>query len=150
MHRDFKGVWIPRAIWLSTELSLIEKCLLVEIDSLDCSEKHCYAANSRMAEYLGCSEPTVKRAIAKLIEKGLLSAVYKKTHEGTIRTLKTLPIPQIGTDQNDPSDGSKRSPGTDQIDPLLNTEESNTEDSLPVEMNTNSIWYKRLIGGGTK
>lgn len=35
MNRDFKGVWIPKEIWLSTELTLQEKVMLVEIDSLD-------------------------------------------------------------------------------------------------------------------
>jgi hypothetical protein len=34
-NRDFKGVWIPKEIWINTDLSIIEKVLLVEIDSLD-------------------------------------------------------------------------------------------------------------------
>ena len=29
--RDFKGVWIPKEIWLSENLSLMEKVLFVEI-----------------------------------------------------------------------------------------------------------------------
>ncbi len=33
--RDFKGIWIPKEIWLSDQLSLMEKILLVEIHSLD-------------------------------------------------------------------------------------------------------------------
>ena len=33
--RDFKGVWIPKEIWLSTDLKVMEKLILVEIDSLD-------------------------------------------------------------------------------------------------------------------
>ena len=33
--RDFKGIWIPKDIWLSKELSLMEKVLFVEIHSLD-------------------------------------------------------------------------------------------------------------------
>ena len=35
MERDFMGIWIPREIWLSEELSLMEKVLFVEIHSLD-------------------------------------------------------------------------------------------------------------------
>jgi len=29
--RDFKGVWIPKEIWLSDQLSLMEKVLFVEM-----------------------------------------------------------------------------------------------------------------------
>ena len=47
-NRDFKGVWIPKEIWLNTDLSIIEKVLLVEIDSLDNSDRGCFASN----EYL--------------------------------------------------------------------------------------------------
>ena len=39
-ERDFKGVWIPREIWLSTKLSMLEKIILTEIDSL-ASENGC-------------------------------------------------------------------------------------------------------------
>jgi len=38
--RDFKGVWIPKDIWLSENLSLMEKVLFVEIHSLD-NERGC-------------------------------------------------------------------------------------------------------------
>ena len=31
--RDFKGVWIPKEIWLSLDLTLVEKCLL-EVDPI--------------------------------------------------------------------------------------------------------------------
>ena len=35
MNRDFKGVWIPKEVWLDDKLSWMEKLFLVEIDSLD-------------------------------------------------------------------------------------------------------------------
>jgi hypothetical protein len=44
LNRDFKGVWIPKEIWISSQLSLFEKVLFVEINSLD-NERHCYAGN---------------------------------------------------------------------------------------------------------
>ena len=37
-ERDFKGIWIPKEIWLSEQLSLVEKVLFVEIHSLDFNE----------------------------------------------------------------------------------------------------------------
>jgi hypothetical protein len=44
MNRDFKGVWIPKDVWLDHNLTWMEKLLLVEIDSLD-AEKGCFASN---------------------------------------------------------------------------------------------------------
>ena len=67
MNRNFKGVWIPKEIWLSKELSLLEKCILVELDSLD-NEDGCYASNKYLAEFCGCSEKSITRAIKHLSE----------------------------------------------------------------------------------
>lgn len=57
--RDFKGVWIPKEIWLSPELSLMEKVLFVEIHSLD-NERGCYASNRHFAEFFGLSERQIR------------------------------------------------------------------------------------------
>ena len=50
--RDFKGVWIKKEIWLNTNLTLIEKVLIVEIDSLDNSERGCFASNEYLAKFV--------------------------------------------------------------------------------------------------
>ena len=50
MNRDFKGVWIPKDVWLDHNLSWMEKLLLVEIDSLD-AEKGCFASNGYFGEF---------------------------------------------------------------------------------------------------
>ena len=47
-ERDFKGVWIPKHIWLTDDLGWTEKMLLVEIDSLD-REHGCFASNEHIA-----------------------------------------------------------------------------------------------------
>src|SRR5512145_1551891 len=57
--RDFKGVWIPREIWLSPTLSLMEKVLFVEIHSLD-NERGCYASNRHFAAFFGVSERQIR------------------------------------------------------------------------------------------
>lgn len=99
-ERDFKGVWIPREIWLSNELSLFEKCLLVEIDSLDCGPKHCFKSNESLAEFLGCSVPTVSRGVKNLAQKKFISVVIEKTAFGSIRTIKSLIKMMSGANQN--------------------------------------------------
>ena len=42
MEREFKGVWIPKEVWLNNELSLVEKALLAEIDSFSGDGKAFY------------------------------------------------------------------------------------------------------------
>lgn len=71
MNRDFKGVWIPKEIWLSSELSLLEKVILVEISSLD-NEEHCTAGNDYFAEFCNCSKSAVTKSIQRLKELNLI------------------------------------------------------------------------------
>ena len=51
-NRDFKGVWIPKEIWLNPDLTLVEKCLLVEIDSLDNEHERGLFCEQRIFSYL--------------------------------------------------------------------------------------------------
>ena len=53
--RDFKGIWIPKEVWLNKELSIMEKVFMVEIDSLD-SYQECFASNNHFAEFFGLSK----------------------------------------------------------------------------------------------
>ena len=53
--RDFKGIWIPKEIWESEQLSIMEKVLFVEIHSLD-NERGCYASNRYFSEFFHVSE----------------------------------------------------------------------------------------------
>lgn len=123
MDRAFRGVWIPKEVWVSKELSLMEKALLVEIDSLD-NENHCYASNAHFAEFLDCSIPTVSRGIKKLEDRKLIIVHRKKTKDGTERWIESA---MGATDQNDEwPHSSKRSEPTNQNDERINTEESNT------------------------
>jgi len=68
MNRQFKGVWIPKEIYLHDQLSWTEKILLIEIQSLQ-DGKGCWASNQYLAEFLGVSEKTVANALSRL--KGL-------------------------------------------------------------------------------
>lgn len=86
LQRDFKGVWIPRTVWLDTRLNALEKIILTEIDSLDMSEKGCYASNKYIAEFCQCSETKVSTAISKLIEYGY---IFVKSFDGRQRVLKS-------------------------------------------------------------
>lgn len=86
MERDFKGVWIPREVWLDDSLSALEKVILIEIDSLDTEENHCYASNKYLAEFCRCSEIKVSQAIKKFIFLGYIEQI---SFDGRTRILKS-------------------------------------------------------------
>lgn len=82
-ERAFKGVWIPAEVWLSDELTIYEKAVFAEIDSLD-GENHCWASNEYLAEFCKMSVPTISRAISKLIQLGYIE---KLSFDGRQRVL---------------------------------------------------------------
>ena len=84
--RDFKGIWIPKEVWLDERLNALEKIILAEIDSLDSSERGCWASNKHISDFCQCSETKVSTAISKLIEYGYL---YVKSFDGRSRELKS-------------------------------------------------------------
>ena len=78
-ERDFKGIWIPKEIWLTEDLTMQEKLFYVEINSLD-NESGCFAGNNHFAEFFGISKQRVSLVIKSLIEKGFVKStiIYKK------------------------------------------------------------------------
>lgn len=85
-NRDFKGVWIPKEIWLNEELTMLEKVIFVEIDSLD-GPDHCYASNEYFATFCNCSESKVSKAIKKLKELGMIEEI---AFDGRHRKLRVV------------------------------------------------------------
>jgi len=69
MNRDFKGVWIPKEVWLDKKLTIMEKIFLVEIDSLD-NEGGCYASNKYFADFFGITRGRSTQIIKSLKKKG--------------------------------------------------------------------------------
>ncbi len=90
MNRDFKGVWIPKDIWLDSNLTWMEKLFLVEIDSLD-NEEGCFASNSYFADFFQLTSGRASQIIKSLIDKKYISANYERKDKQIIkRVLKIL------------------------------------------------------------
>lgn len=85
-ERDFKGVWIPKVVWLDSRLSALDKVILTEIDSLDQGERGCYASNQHIADFCQCSITKVSTSISKLIDMDYL---YVQKYDGRQRELKS-------------------------------------------------------------
>lgn len=93
-ERDFKGVWIPKGVWLDERLNALEKVILVEIDSLDSSDAHCWKSNENLAAFCQCSVTKVSTAISKLIDLG-----YVKVHSFDGRTRRLQSCLSVSVEQ---------------------------------------------------
>ncbi len=81
MEREFKGIWIPKEIWLNKTLSIQEKIFMVEIDILDAEkngEKHCYATNKYFSEFFNLSKNRCSSIIKELEKNGYILIFYKR------------------------------------------------------------------------
>lgn len=97
-ERQFKGIWIPKEIWLTNELSLQEKVILVEIESLEDEEKGCFASNNYFAKFFNLTPSRVSQIINLLVQKQYLNVEYikdgKQIKERIIK-IKRPPYPQV-------------------------------------------------------
>lgn len=75
MDRAFKGVWVPKEIWLDRELTLLDKAIMIEIDSLDRSDVGCWASNEHFASMFGCTSRKVSDSVSKLIKCGYVRVI---------------------------------------------------------------------------
>ena len=94
MNRDFRGIWIPKEIWLSKDLSTNEKILLAEIDSLGGSSDGCFASNQYLAEFFDLSKDRISKLISGLKNKGYITVelIYKEgTCEVEQRLIRIVP-----------------------------------------------------------
>jgi|TARA_R110001592_G_scaffold68599_3_gene210189 uncharacterized phage protein (TIGR02220 family) len=89
MSRGFKGIWIPKEIWESKEMSMQEKVFLAEIHSLD-NENGCIASNAYFAEFFGLSKSSVSRVVSSLSKKELIvvTLLYKDNKEVDKRIIR--------------------------------------------------------------
>lgn len=90
IKRNFKGIWIPKEIWLHKDLTIMEKLFLVEIDSLD-NENGCYASNAHFAEFFGISKGRCSQIIKSLEAKKLITIELQRDGKNiTKRVLRIL------------------------------------------------------------
>lgn len=83
-RRGFKGIWIPSEVWLSKELTTMEKVIFAEIHSLD-NEDGCYASNAYLGDLFGVSGRQIGKHIASLKKKGCISVKIINLNDRTIR-----------------------------------------------------------------
>lgn len=94
-ERGFKGIWIPAEIWLRTDLTIREKTLRAEIESLD-KGQGCRAGNEYLAWLIGVNTRSVQKMLVKLKSLGL---VEDAGFDGRRRYLRATPgqLPKAST-----------------------------------------------------
>jgi hypothetical protein len=99
MNRDFKGVWIPKEIWVDKDLTWMEKLLLVEINSLDNTEG-CYASNQYFGEFFNLSASRISEIVNSLVEKKYITStlIYEglQVKKRVLKTNLIFGIPKGG------------------------------------------------------
>ena len=75
LKREFKGIWIPKEIWLS-DLSIQEKIFLAEIDSFH-NAKGCFASNAYFSKFFQMSKARCSQIISNLKKKNLITIQLK-------------------------------------------------------------------------
>ena len=83
MSKEFKGVWIPRAIYNNPKLAPTDKLILSDIYNLCNSSNKYFKANDTISEEVGVSIRTVSRSVTYLIKLGYITTYY----DGRVRVV---------------------------------------------------------------
>jgi len=86
MKRDFKGIWIPKQIWLNKNLTVMEKLFLVEIDSLDNADG-CFASNAHFADVFDVTKGRCTQIIRSLEAKKYVNIQLIREGKQVVRRL---------------------------------------------------------------
>lgn len=76
ISRKFKGVWIPKHLWLSKEVTWMEKCLVAEIDSLSDDDLPCDASKEYLSKLFDVSPARIVNMVSALRTKGVLAGRF--------------------------------------------------------------------------
>ena len=136
--RDFKGIWIPKELWLDSDLPIIEKVLLVEIQSLE-KNKECFASNSYFAEFFNMSKSRISHLICNLQKKKYIEIqlIYKgkQVIKRIIRTTDPIAKIAIGYCENNQDIKTNN----------INTKEDTKENTLKLEILKESDFTNKSI-----
>lgn len=85
-ERTFQGIWIPKEIYLNTEVNWYAKILFLEIHSFTEQGRECYMSNRYISSFLKISERQVSRYISELRALGWIE---EASFDGRKRYLKS-------------------------------------------------------------
>ena len=101
--RGFEGIWIPKEIWLDTNLSALERILYAEIASF--GENGCWKKSEELMNLLGVGKGTFQkycrnlRELGYLDEKRVFGRIVRKTTLGFHPSAQNLHQPKKCADE---------------------------------------------------
>lgn len=151
--RDFRGIWIPAEIWLTKELTVGEKLMYVEIESLSKLQRGCFASNAHFAEMFSISNSRVSEIISSLAVKGFVSVEQKRQGVRTVQRVIQIIPRYLTSSENTKNPFGKDVEGSSEKAQGKNTSLSNTDkeqdscdqqaDHVPYEEVFNT--YERIL-----
>ena len=147
MERDFKGVWIPKEVWLDENLTWMEKLLLVEIDSLD-KEKGCFASNKYFAEFFQLSPSRISELVSQLVSKGYVTTFLLYDGKQVKQRILTPTVPIRKRERGIRKVEGGYSEKAEDNNTILN----NTINNKYINISFNTWWdlYDKKVGSKTK
>ena len=138
-ERDFKGVWIPKDIWLNKQLPFVEKVFLVEIDSLDNDEQGCFASNAYFAEFFQISKGRCSQIIRNLEAKGYITIILERKGKEVVKRLIRVvnKLNKVVNKLNTPSKYSKH--------PYLENDKDNNTYTNNTDINNTINIYEEIV-----
>lgn len=121
--RKWRGIWIPKEVWLDERISALEKIILFEVDSLD-QEIGCIASNEYIAKFCQCSAWKVSTAVQKLIDLGYIRV---ESFDGRHRTLRSNLVFFTRQPLENPN------PAFGESNAINNREKNKRENTLPIK-----------------
>ena len=148
-NRDFKGVWIPKEVWLDDNLTWMEKLLLVEIDSLD-KEKGCFAGNKYFAEFFKLSKSRISELVNELVVKGYVTTflLYEGKQVKQRILTPTIPIRKRDTGIRNTEEGYSEKAKDNNT--LVSNTINNTNKQINISFGEWWDLYDKKVGDKTK
>lgn len=110
MAKEFKGVWVPIAIYQDKQLNPTEKLILSDIATLT----EYFKSSETIANEIGVSRATITRAIKNLKKKEYIEISYNglnrviRSNTDRLNMSHSKAQNDTGKAQNEPKQGSKR------------------------------------------
>ena len=87
-RREFKGVWIPKDLYLYEGLTWTQKLILLEVDSFSTNGLPCFVSNEHLAQFTRASLSSVEKSISKLVQAGYLVRSRERVDGKSTRFLR--------------------------------------------------------------
>lgn len=88
MNREFKGVWIPKKLYLNDNLTWTDKLIILEVHSFSNNGLECFVSNEHLADFTQASLSSVEKSLSKLVKQGIIIRTKKKIEGSYQRFLR--------------------------------------------------------------